>query len=693
MAAPTIPLYTGVTPNRNQSANDFANNADDWLNYQAPLATDYNNLAAYLDALALTPSIDDITVPYIFKTVQEFKDFPFEFVEDKIIRLRDRRADFTKSTGTGSGNDANIIDSTSADQSIDLIKELPLNPVAYGVNPSSLDNSPVWQLLLNDNDVTHVHFSEVGAHTFLSKSGCTRGISVTFANGVKIDCKDPAFVGNCWTEFSGSLPQIENLGVNAVKGARVVTFASAPTLQVGDVFSIWNPTDFSFSAFRAQYYAGEMCKVVGISGNTVTVANDLYASYSFGDVNVYRLDGINVNIGNIDIEGDVSASLVDIIHGKDCYIESPKALHKNNSVFSIKRCYNTTINEPALHNEGDGGDDYAISWVNCQVGRVTGGDIYARRHSITTGGGSDVGSVPCRNLKFSNLTLANDINSNVHNADFHGNTEDSQYLDCTIFGGATWQGRDNGYINCDISPVSNGACILSAELIGGTHYARDCRLKTEINPQPNGRGIVDVGGNTDAITDKAQEGLTFDVSGSKLTSDSLSATTSLMIVKNRGSIFDINVNARGVITDVNDMLAILNISLVTGTASSKFIIVDEVTDLRGLFAKELVRHSTADYLDEPHALQKLSGREVVTVSGGVNTATGTPVGYKWTYPRQPVIMSSRTARAYIGTELGGSYANPVGLSGHTNVFSTTDAANFSGGSNVTLNWTVSIEEV
>lgn len=53
MAAPTIPLYTGTVPNRNQSANDFSDNADDWLAYQAPLAADYNSLATYLDDLAI----------------------------------------------------------------------------------------------------------------------------------------------------------------------------------------------------------------------------------------------------------------------------------------------------------------------------------------------------------------------------------------------------------------------------------------------------------------------------------------------------------------------------------------------------------------------------------------------------------------------------------------------------------------
>lgn len=60
MSHPTIPLYTGVVPNRNQSPIDFANNADNWLSYQAPLATDYNDLATYLDNLAADVDADAI---------------------------------------------------------------------------------------------------------------------------------------------------------------------------------------------------------------------------------------------------------------------------------------------------------------------------------------------------------------------------------------------------------------------------------------------------------------------------------------------------------------------------------------------------------------------------------------------------------------------------------------------------------
>lgn len=58
MTAPLIPLYTGVTPQRTQSQTDFANNGDDWLTYQSPLAADYNALAVYLDALAVDVDAD-----------------------------------------------------------------------------------------------------------------------------------------------------------------------------------------------------------------------------------------------------------------------------------------------------------------------------------------------------------------------------------------------------------------------------------------------------------------------------------------------------------------------------------------------------------------------------------------------------------------------------------------------------------
>jgi len=54
MAAPTIPPYDGTVPQRSQAPSDFANNADDWVAYQSPLAAAYNALGDYVDDEAAT---------------------------------------------------------------------------------------------------------------------------------------------------------------------------------------------------------------------------------------------------------------------------------------------------------------------------------------------------------------------------------------------------------------------------------------------------------------------------------------------------------------------------------------------------------------------------------------------------------------------------------------------------------------
>jgi len=61
----------------------------------------------------------DATIIKKFDTVQEFKDYDFEFPNGKTIRLLDRGADFTKISGQ-SGDDTDIIPSTSVNQSVQL---------------------------------------------------------------------------------------------------------------------------------------------------------------------------------------------------------------------------------------------------------------------------------------------------------------------------------------------------------------------------------------------------------------------------------------------------------------------------------------------------------------------------------------------------------------------------------------------
>jgi hypothetical protein len=637
--------------------------------------------------------INDLSQAYIFDTVAAYQVSTTVFPVGKTIHLDDRQADFTVISGTGTGNDANVIASTPASQSISLIKRLPLNPVSYGVNPASADNSSIWQLILDDADVTHVHFSNIGVYTFLSATNSTRNINITFAVGAEIDCTNAGYTGGYWTEFLGALPQIESLGVNASKGERQVTFASPPSLVAKDVFIIWNPTDFSFSGFRSNYYAGEFCKVVKVVGSVVTVAANLYESYAFGDVNIYRLDGITVGLGNVKINGDASDSLISIKYGKDCYLKGLRSDHKNNSAISLTTCYNTLIENPTIHNEGDGGDDYGIAWTNSQTGRVIGGDIYSRRHAITTGGGAGAGSVPCRDLKFIGSTLSNDIDSQVFTADFHGNTEDCQYIDCTIYGGATWQGRDNGYVNCDITNFDEGVVIIGAEILGGKHYAENCRFKTSVDPSASSRGIIDVGGNNPAITLNTVTNTTISLTNCTLDGVNLSAITSIVDVEIDGSAIAVNIEIDDIGLNCSDYGQVLLTKVNSGTPSSEYIIVDNVKNKNTITGKLLCNHNANSYLSFPHRLQAQSGREELTTSASSPSVVGAAVVYNWVYPKEPTVFFSRSDRGYFGNRIGVAYGDLNSASGMTPYMSTDDGTNFAAALSFDLSWRAEINEV
>ena len=63
-------------------------------------------------------AINDLSQAYTFATVSDYKASTIAFPDGKQIRLLDRFSTYTKATGTGSGNNATIIDSTSLSQNI-----------------------------------------------------------------------------------------------------------------------------------------------------------------------------------------------------------------------------------------------------------------------------------------------------------------------------------------------------------------------------------------------------------------------------------------------------------------------------------------------------------------------------------------------------------------------------------------------
>jgi len=60
MTAPLIPIFNGTVPIRTQAPAVFANNAGLWLSYQSGIASSYNGLATYINALAITMDANGI---------------------------------------------------------------------------------------------------------------------------------------------------------------------------------------------------------------------------------------------------------------------------------------------------------------------------------------------------------------------------------------------------------------------------------------------------------------------------------------------------------------------------------------------------------------------------------------------------------------------------------------------------------
>ncbi len=97
--------------------------------------------AAASEANAAITRINDLTQPYIFATVADFKSSLLVFPDGKTIHLSDRDADFTKITGTGTANTFGIIASTSVNQSVSLPTNEPVDVINFGAITGIIDDS------------------------------------------------------------------------------------------------------------------------------------------------------------------------------------------------------------------------------------------------------------------------------------------------------------------------------------------------------------------------------------------------------------------------------------------------------------------------------------------------------------------------------------------------------------------------
>ena len=536
----------------------------------------------------------------------------------------------------------------------------------------------------------------VPAGTYVIGSALTStGHLNMFGDGDKsiLDFSAATIAGSCIT-VSGALTQIQNISSASIYGL-TVTFASAPSLAIDDVFCIYD-TDL-WNSIRANYYKGEWCQVRGVAGSAATITNPLYDSYTPATTTVYKLESKAVSFRNLRLVGGANTfGLLKIQFCEQAKLENVSVYNEDYQGIEFDRCYNSEVTNCYVYNKGTGTlDDYGLLFSNCQKFRVIGGDYYARRHGITIGGGDYICAVTNRDMRVIGATISNDILSGVYSADMHGNMEDCYYQDCTIYNGAGWAGMDNGYDNCTITAQSNGSVIYAGEIKGGMLYVRNSKLLTASDPSANSRGIVDVGGNSSAINSSTDETLSLIVENCYVKGPSLSAGSDFMKVVNDGSAVNVNIYVDGVRADVNLMGSVLRTNVNSGTAYSEAIVVDNISNFPAGTYLHIPQGN--HYRDKPQRLMSQTGSYLMTATSGTKSTIATTQNYRYVYPRIPqavVSVGSFTTGFSNGSgENIGATIYQIREEGIRPALVSTSNANWTATADMTVNWIVELSEI
>ena len=579
--------------------------------------------------------------------------------------------------------------------SYSMITGAPVNVKDYGaVGDGSTDDTAAMQAAITAVATTGQGlYVPAGTYKITSAMTSTGHLNM-FGDGEKsIISFSSATLGTGLT-VSGSLTQIQNIS-SASAGNLSLTFASAPSLSISDVFCIYS-TDL-WNSIRSYYYSGEWCECRGTSGSTAYLSNPLYDSYTAANVTVYKLNSKAVSFRDLRfVGGSNSQGLLKIQFCDNPYLENVSAYNENYQAIEFDRCYRVYVSNSNIYNKGTGTlDDYGVVIGNSQKVNIEGGDFYARRHGISIGGGDYICAVPNRDVKISNATISNDILSGVYAADMHGNIQDLRYQGCTLYQGGGWAGMDSGYDNCIIYAQFGGMCIYASEVKGGELYLRNCKLHTKGDPSSISRGIVDVGGNSSALTASTDETLSLIVENCYLYADGATSGTDFVKVVNDGSVVNVNMYIDGIRANVNAMGSVLRTAVNSGSAYSEAIVVDNISN----FPSGTYLHipQGGSYTSKPQRMMRQSATVDLTATSGTKATVSGPITYRYAYPRTPVANS--TVGGETGSFTNGAGEN-VGVGNYAVASATirpalvsTSNANWTATGTFTVNWSVAIEEI
>lgn len=382
---------------------------------------------------------------------------------------------------------------------------------------------------------------------------------------------DFASTSNCGLLIQGDgLTPLPALSADVTQYANQLTFSTVPALSPGDVVCIHNPTDFSWSGFRADYNAGEFVTVSRVSGTTVFLAGFTYDAYLMGAVNIYKVESLS---GNFDFNGaEIIGPPISLTGGSGIrflnltrsQIYGLTARNANYAQIGVWQSLDVDLygcNAFTLENT-DTGTQYGLSMANTQSVRAHGGTLVSARHGATMGGAGGAGSVVTRDCHVfgAHISARTGSGGGDNAADFHGNVEYSSYDGCTLVGGGTFGGNKNAYRNNKIVSGTSGYALYAAEPKGCDFDFTNNEIAVR-GSLPSGRGVFDmitIGANT------TLGGIT-NISGIKMTGADIPNAFGINIRNNGSTASDRRVAIEGLHMSQPTALGPLRMQVTTGS--------------------------------------------------------------------------------------------------------------------------------
>lgn len=501
-------------------------------------------------------------------------------------------------------------------------------------------------------------------------------VSIINADGATGIFPDHAVIFN-----TGNISSISaNLASNINMGYNTVTFDAPHGLSVGDVFFVYNPTDYSWHGSRNYYRAGEYYQVESVNSDTeVQITSPSYDYYQTADVDLYKLDGTKSMLKDFTAiapgPGDNGiVRSVAVRYSHNALIENVKTLNSDNATMSLEKSYESYVKKAVCiqttYDPGFG-TQYGLVIVNCQNCDIQG-SFTGARHGVVIGGNVETPSCTNRGILIHDSICKNEDPS-LASCDMHGNTENCTVNNVNCFvGGINLTGHNNKHRNINIylgsSQTDSTAymAIFAREMKSTQHEFSNINITVPgllTNPT---RALIDIGGNSTPM-DSTQTTIGGTLVFNNINIDAplwdTAGTSFIMVIRNRGATVKWGVVVNGFTSNCKNTsgsidYACIAISTVSGT-SPDFVHLSNITygDRKPLYLGD-----SGDSNVKVNGLHA-SGKTTINTTSDTWYVTKN-ITFPFNFPKTPHVVVSNE-KAAVGAASVVSYISSISTSGAT----------------------------